>query len=414
MNAKPVVVSLLANLGLGLAVGLLLVNRMAGPGGPEHATAAPAVPTTNTAAGVAAPAAAPPRATNAPAKKFDWRMVESADYKKYIANLRAIGCPEETIRDIIVADVNKLFAARRRELTASTNKFVYWKADRNFYAALRSPERLEKLQALDKEKRELLIELLGVAPEEPPNLFANFNPFENVMDFLSDDKQSQVMDIMIKFEGKMMKLYGDNQPDAEDMRKMQQLQKDMEAELQGVMTPEEYRQYQLSMSDTARSMRYQLASFDPNQEEFDKIFDLRKNYDDNYSALSRGEAAQEDRDKAKAARNEMNDQIKALLGDDRYAEYNRSVDTVFQMIYNVTEQNGLSQDVAVQVYNMRKAAQASAKQVREDTSLTPEQRDAALLVIKNETQAAVVAKMGEKAWNAYQPQAGWVNKLGKK
>src|SRR5215211_7150065 len=55
---------------------------------------------------------------------LDWRVVESEDYKKYIANLRASGCPEETIRDIIVADVNKLFEARKKELSgSSTNKF---------------------------------------------------------------------------------------------------------------------------------------------------------------------------------------------------------------------------------------------------------------------------------------------------
>src|SRR5688572_24962345 len=70
------------------------------------------------------------------AGNLDWRIVESEDYKKYIANLRAIGCPEETIRDIIVADVNKLFEARKKELTgASTNKFQYWKTG-NFFTDL--------------------------------------------------------------------------------------------------------------------------------------------------------------------------------------------------------------------------------------------------------------------------------------
>src|SRR6516162_1933421 len=36
---------------------------------------------------------------------FSWRDVESPDYPVYIANLRAIGCPEQTIRDLIIADV---------------------------------------------------------------------------------------------------------------------------------------------------------------------------------------------------------------------------------------------------------------------------------------------------------------------
>src|SRR4029077_16837798 len=43
---------------------------------------------------------------------FSWTQVESPDYPPYIANLREIDCPEQTIRDIIIADVNALFAKR--------------------------------------------------------------------------------------------------------------------------------------------------------------------------------------------------------------------------------------------------------------------------------------------------------------
>ena len=31
---------------------------------------------------------------------FSWRSVESDDYPTYVSNLREIGCPEQTIRDI--------------------------------------------------------------------------------------------------------------------------------------------------------------------------------------------------------------------------------------------------------------------------------------------------------------------------
>ena len=34
--------------------------------------------------------------------------IEAADYREYIENLRNIDCPEETIREIILDDVNKL------------------------------------------------------------------------------------------------------------------------------------------------------------------------------------------------------------------------------------------------------------------------------------------------------------------
>jgi len=59
--------------------------------------------------------ASPPAAETRP---FHWSQIESADYHTYIANLRGIGCPEQTIRDIITADVESLYAARRRPLEA--------------------------------------------------------------------------------------------------------------------------------------------------------------------------------------------------------------------------------------------------------------------------------------------------------
>src|SRR5437868_1476460 len=41
---------------------------------------------------------------------FAWQELESPDYLTYVGNLRSIGCPEPTIHDIIVADVNLLYA----------------------------------------------------------------------------------------------------------------------------------------------------------------------------------------------------------------------------------------------------------------------------------------------------------------
>jgi hypothetical protein len=47
---------------------------------------------------------------------FTWRQIESSDYRAYIANIRSIGCPEQTIRDIIVADVHGLYAPQYEQL----------------------------------------------------------------------------------------------------------------------------------------------------------------------------------------------------------------------------------------------------------------------------------------------------------
>src|SRR5262249_43019627 len=59
---------------------------------------------------------------------FSWREVESSDYPTYIANLRQIGCPEQTIRDIIIADVNGMYA-RKRSTELTTSEQQWWRSE---------------------------------------------------------------------------------------------------------------------------------------------------------------------------------------------------------------------------------------------------------------------------------------------
>lgn len=49
-------------------------------------------------------------------KPFRWSQLESTNYLTYIQNLRGIGCPEQTVRDIITADVESLYQARAQRL----------------------------------------------------------------------------------------------------------------------------------------------------------------------------------------------------------------------------------------------------------------------------------------------------------
>jgi hypothetical protein len=48
---------------------------------------------------------------------FHWRQLESQNsYRTYVANLRAAGCPEPTIQDIVRGDTQRAFAWERRQL----------------------------------------------------------------------------------------------------------------------------------------------------------------------------------------------------------------------------------------------------------------------------------------------------------
>src|SRR5262245_47286113 len=55
--------------------------------------------------------------------RFHWSQVESADYRQYIENLRGVGCPEATIRDIILTDIMRLYAAKRGQFYHNGREF---------------------------------------------------------------------------------------------------------------------------------------------------------------------------------------------------------------------------------------------------------------------------------------------------
>ena len=405
--------SLVLNVCLLGAVGYLVTKK------PETA-AAPAADKPSAAAHVkkvkmATPKAEAPAGTTSSTnttQKFDWHSVESEDYRQYIANLRSIGCPEETIRDIIIADVNKLFESRRKELVTGGKKFEFWKTG-NMFSSVMDPEKLEKQQALAKEKRALLKELLGVEPEEKFEMFAGANPFESMLDFLPTEKQNKVMEMYREAQVKMAKKFQNGAPDAEDMKEYRSAQKEMEAELAKILTPQELQDFQLRMSQTAMMMRMQLGSFDPNEQEFRDIFKLRKAFDDEYGIFGAASGDSAERKKYNDAKKTLDEQVKTLLGDTRYAEYERSQDWTYQGIAKVVERQGLPKENAVKVFDMKKTAEEEASKVRANKNLTGDQRKEALKGIREETERSMKQVLGDKGFDAYKKQntAYWLRNL---
>ncbi|MBM3871240.1 MAG: hypothetical protein FJ392_09790, partial [Verrucomicrobia bacterium] len=81
--------------------------------------------------------------TNPP--PFRWSALESPDYATYAANLRAIGCPERTLRDILLPDIQKLYVDRKAELAGGPEDRFWETADQR---DARQRERETKLRSL--------------------------------------------------------------------------------------------------------------------------------------------------------------------------------------------------------------------------------------------------------------------------
>ncbi|MDQ6631608.1 MAG: hypothetical protein M3Y82_07600, partial [Verrucomicrobiota bacterium] len=169
----------------------------------------------------------------------------------------------------------------------------------------------------------------------------------------------------------------------EDIRKVQ---KEMEADLAKILTPQEMEDYQLRLSETAMMMRMQLGSFEPNEQEFRDIFKEKKKFDDEFPMMGAGNLDKAEKEKKAVAQKELDEKLKNILGETRFAEYQMNQDFAFQGMSKVAQKQGLPKDTAVKVFDMKKAAEEQAKSVRADKTLSAEQRTQALQGIRSETE----------------------------
>ncbi|HTD66773.1 MAG TPA: hypothetical protein VK846_09630 [Candidatus Limnocylindria bacterium] len=412
MNTRAIVLlSILGNIGL-LACAIHL-HRSRKPSLPSYATAqaqtanlAKALPSRATETKVEV-------VTNDVVAEFRWQQIESANCKAYVANLRAIDCPEETVRDIIAADVNKLYAQKRKALWPETKANEYWKKDPSWRSvSATETDRQAKSRALEKEKSELLKSLLGVDPIKERN---KENGYEDSWDWLysftSEEKKQQLRDANESYDQKLQALYRVSMRDDDDEKEIRKLRREKLAAAAGILSPQEFEEYELRTAQIAVQLRHDLDGFEPSAQEFREIYKLRKAREDDLAYVSDPDD-EDGQDKRLKAVTALEQQIKQMLGEQCFAEYEHAQDHSYKELVRALKQNDLPTMLANKAYEMKTGAEQAARRVRSDESLSPEQRNEALKAIRGETEKGLSQQLGENVFSSYKRSGGyWLNNL---
>jgi hypothetical protein len=333
---------------------------------------------------------------------FTWESVESGDYLTYIENLRSIGCPEDTIRDIISADVNKLYDQRWKEIkqASGNHKFEYWKSSAMFGGM--SSELRKQFKEHDDERRQTLQSLLGQKiPRKITDLATIFDPFENMLAFLPQSKRDSIMEIQQLMSERMMEAAEEgNNLEASDWQKVEQEQKDALAEL---LTPEELTEYNLRMSNSANTLRSELGGFDVSEGEFRNLYTLRETFDEEYGTFGpvEGQDAQEWYQQRSEGEKEMKTAYKDVLGDDRYREYQHEQTLRGSSLRKVAKEFEIPREDLYDVFDATDAAQEAAAVIRENQTLSDADRQMALDRIRSETESQLSNLIGDEARQSY-------------
>lgn len=351
-----------------------------------------------------------------------WADLEAADYVTYIYNLRRFGCPEETIRDIIIMDVSKQFARKRAELRGQARPYEFWRTDDAWGNDASDAGLAQKLRELDREERELVRHLLGVDPSAERARYALGDDYEERMyGFLPAEKRGQLQELQSKYEDMEQEVYARSRGVMleEDQEQLRRLEKQREEELAKILTPEELEEYQLRNSSTSHNLRAQLSGFAPTEEEFRKLFRAQKDYDDLITGgfdLTDPAQVQQHAQAREQAENALAAEVKGILGEERYKQYQMAQDADHRSLVQLSERFGFGQDVAAKVYDMKVEAERQKKQLEQNASLTEEQRQAAMAALTLETEKSVAQALGgttSKVWQAYEKlSSGWIQDLG--
>jgi hypothetical protein len=356
------------------------------------------------------PAAKPfPAATETPVTVVPWRLIESADYRQYMANLRAVGCPEWLIRDIIVADIDDFYQQKSK---SDPFYFAPWQGVDQRRKVSRS--RSAKLFALRQEKRALVKSLLGYEWDNHANEIWNQDSMTSLMwGFLPDDKVSQVLSLKDKYAEAAQNIRDDANFILidEDRARLQTLYDEFGAETSRLLSPSELDELQLRAQQgflLANDINFDGVTI--SREELREMVRLSKSFKD----MAREEFIP-DRPLSEAEQSRQKTafeaQVKQLLGLKRFADYQRAQDFNFRETFEFTQRNVLPQVAAIRVYEARRNAEAQSNELQKDGNLSPEERAAALAVLKAATLNTISSALGKSYRNYLEGPGQWLDAL---
>lgn len=380
-------------IGISIAANVVLVAALVRNVFPEKSTSA-------TAAQPAVTSALKPSAQELAAGA--WAEVSGGDLAAQVERLRAEEFPPSVIRAIMAAQIREKFAARRKALEAADAETPFWIANRD-------PKVQAEQRALAREEQKALRDLLGPDAEQGTHA-----TLRRMLPDLPAEKIDQVAQIRERYDTQRSELYSNSGgrllPD--EQQKLADLEKSFRAELATVLSPQELEDYELRASRTASQLRYTLAAFDPSEQEYRALFRLQQAFDEQFAGYSPGSSPEQMRAR-REAQQKLAEDIKATLGPERYADYQRATDYNFRRTTEVIARLNLPPETANDLYAVQRSVQDRANELRRAAETTGgAERMTQLAALAREAEATLSAKLGPANFQIYKEHAGsWLRSI---
>lgn len=344
-------------------------------------------------------AAAPPVA---PPKPKLWSVLATDDLATLVNRLRAAGFPPDVIRSIVRVRLDARFDPRIQALVDPDPNTPFWKLPSRGRA---SSQRWEQISQLQRERsrleRALLSDDFFATSEISADQRRRFGDLPrakvDALQRIEDDYAELKSSINAAMKGITL---------PSDREQLALLQREKAADLAALLTPAELADYEMRSSPITRMLGRRLGDFDASEAEFHAIFQMQQAFGQKYSDAG-GDYQEQQR-----MFDQLNDQLKATLGDARYADYTRETSYEYRQLQTIAERDHLPADAAQQAFALREHTAQQSGVIYDDPALSAEQKGAALKALAQETRTQLLATLGPEAGATYLKMADrWLNRV---
>jgi hypothetical protein len=335
-------------------------------------------------------------------ENFTWEQVESTNYVVFIKNLRAVGCPEQTIRDIIMSEVDRMYGRRRLEEVVYPN-YQWWRSEPDAAVVQAAAA---KLQALESERQMVLTTLLGPGWDAQNNeqiaAAGGITLTGPILGDLSPDVKESVYAIVARAQAKIAayEQAQRQQNKAVDPMEMVRLREEPFTQLVSILTTAQYEEYALRYSAAAQQLRQQLRSVDLAQEQFRSLFNAISSINGQPAFYYAGNdpfligQQQQLRAQSDAI-------IKATLGEQFYAAFQLNQDPLYRSAKATAEQLGVPDTSVTSIYEINRATQSELDRIRKDRAMSNDEKVEAMSQAQVEQQQSLEQVLGPDAFQRW-------------
>jgi hypothetical protein len=338
-----------------------------------------------------------------------WASLQTDDLPSLIARLRAAGFSPVVIRAVVNAKLEATFSARMNDLLAQLGDASFWKPEP--FSSFNNPKFYENYNQLYRDRAKALRELLGddyFAMSAGDATAAQRRQFGDLpkakIDLVQrvvDDYNEMMSQVRAASQGIML---------PEDREKLALLEREKRADLAAVLSPAELEDYEMRNSTVTSRLRMALTLMDASDAEFRAIYHTQQPFADLLYPTGPMTYTQDLMRQREDAQKKVNDQLKAALGDARYAEYVRSTNYDYQQLVRLAQRESLPQDAIVRAYDLRNSVAAESVRIAE-AKLPPDEYNAALQQLAQSTRTKLTAALGPKVADAYATSSQWITAI---